>query len=292
MFGTGWQTGQPDPASPFRGEMLRARKSPSVTELLDRRIESISLRIVANKEEDTELLLGACTLGKILGEWDARGGVRALARQVGAARGFAARRDRTLFTGSAVRCVADLTLWRVAGGDSAALGEYAAWVVTLTPDDTSWYLNETFAPLWQSAGNPVIERAADKLFGDRRSPWSNPHSKSWSFTSMLEVPMVRLRAFRKLVASELENHAKVGRVEVSEGGRFNYAVDDGGSGLASIDANDPHPPAPGTRLDLRACDWVASNLKGLDGAPAFRMYWPQAARDEALARMLALLRKR
>jgi hypothetical protein len=49
-------------------------------------------------------------------------------------------------------------------------------------------------------------------------------------------------------------------------------------------------PQPGDKLDLRACDHAASHLKGLDGAPAFRVYWPLAARDAAKQRMLALLR--
>jgi hypothetical protein len=260
-----------------------------VTELFETRIDELGQRLRPD-QEDSDLLLSACNLAQYLSDWDARGGVRAMARLFAVAQGIRAKaRERSAFTTSAVRCAARLTSLRASGGDGAAIGDYARWVVTLAPSDVTTNFEEVLAPMWVHAGNPIIEHAAEKLFGDPRSPWAALHEE-WFLVYLVSTPMMRLRAFRQRVLHELSDHARLGSIEVKAPTLIEYTLEHNGRRVSmAADGNDPHLPPNDTRLVLRVCDHVASMLQGFG---TFRIYWPEAVRDEALERMIALLRKR
>ncbi len=290
VFTTSTTTSQAAPPA-LRGEPLRSKKAPSVTALLSRRVDDLGKRTGAPRDgaqpfEVPPSFDMACRIAAMLGAWDAKGGLAAITRQWEAARKLGAESgELSLVASTASRCVADLTLLRQRGGDARAVGAYARWVAAATPSRIDWYTAEVFAPLWQNAGDPAVERAAEALFGDPRSPWSD--LVKWS--GLLEVPMVRLGAFRRLVLRKLGDTTRIGSVSVSSGGGWSYAIEGGGGGSAGMDANDPHAAAPGTKLDLRVCDHVAMTLR-LDGAPPFRAYWTPAERDEALRKLAAFVR--
>jgi hypothetical protein len=278
----------PDGPPTLRGEILRSKTAPSVTALLVRRADELGKRMGASHGEQPSLDV-ACSMAEILGAWDVKGGLAAITRQAEAARKlFGGKADRSLDAGAAALCVAHLTSLRQRGGDTRALGVYARWVVTLTPDVTFLYLGDLLAPLWQNAGDPAAERAAEVLFGDPRSPWTN--LATWHIADLLQVPLVRLGAFRRLVVQKLGDRTRIGDVTVGEGGAWDYNVATGGGGMsAGGGAQDPLSAAPGTRLDLRVCDLVGTRLR-LDGAPAYQVYWTAAARDEALEKLAAFVR--
>jgi hypothetical protein len=173
---------------------------------------------------------------------------------------------------------------RVMGGDHAALDEYAGWLRTATQEDFELYPREIFTPLWQSPSHPAVERAAQALFGDPRSPLSdvlvNP--------DLLETSLVRLRAYRARVLSALASRTPAGKALVREQD-VSYELGRHG-GSVHVDRTDPHAPPAGTKLPLRVCDYVALRLSDLSGAPVFRLYWPEAMRDDALNAMAAFLR--
>ena len=54
--------------------------------------------------------------------------------------------------------------------------------------------------------------------------------------------------------------------------------------------NDEDPPARGTKVPMRMCDFYAFQLSTLPGAPAFNPCWPESRRDTGLAPMSDFLK--
>jgi hypothetical protein len=279
-FGGSVTTGPAAGPPGLRGELLRARRGPSVTELMARRIDVLAGRTKGSGDDPPAT--AACEMAALLGAWDARGGLAAITRQAqrALASSAAAAGDRSHGRGLAARCVAALTTIRIQAGDGAALGEYAKWIVGFKPEDLDWYPEETLAPLWQNAGRPAAERAGEALFGDRRSPWANLLARNWPYR-LLGTPLVRLGAFRRLVLAGLRDHDRAGTLEVREGGQYQASFEQGAGYGSGVDPKDPHPPAPGTRHDLRVADYLAVHLRQA-GVPPYQPYWPLAERDKAI----------
>jgi hypothetical protein len=270
-------TAGPTSGSPaLRGDALRSRRHPSVTELLSRRVDDLGHGPLL-----TDRPALSCTLAQLLGEWDAAGGAAALARQVKRVlEALPSRPPGSSLAGSTgARCIADVTLARLRGTDRGALDEYARWIRAAKPEDVSWYTTEVFAPMWQNAGHPAVEQAATALFGDPRSPWYD--LLNGSSAPLLEVPMGRLRAYRARLLEALGNRASVGTVKVRARDQVTYAGA-GSQTMTGIDRSDPHAPPAGTEHPFRACDYVAWKISSQQGAPVFRPYWPEAVRDDAL----------
>jgi hypothetical protein len=267
----------------LRGEALRSKTGPSVTELMERRVNDLAAKDGADANAP---LGGSCAMAKLLGDWDAPAARPALARQVDRARRlFASRRgDRALGTSSLSRCIAELTTARVRGGDGKALDEYAQWIRTTAPEDIDWYVKEVFEPMWRNHRHPAIAGAGQALFGAARSPFRQLIGPG-RLEDLLEVPMVRVAGFQELVVKALGDRRSIGRGEVASADNFRYELDSGGSGSMGIDKNDPFTPPVGTRHPVRACDFYARSLARLDGAPAFQLHWSEQRRNEALNAM-------
>ena len=54
---------------------------------------------------------------------------------------------------------------------------------------------------------------------------------------------------------------------------------------------DPLAPKAGVKVPFRMADYYAWELSGLEGSPAFELYWPEPRRDQGLAEMAAFLKK-
>jgi hypothetical protein len=271
--------GTPNP----RGEALRARKRPSVTELISRRIDELGTKPASLRD--------ACTLGVALREWDPRGAVPVMARQAKRVRQHLAahlgdrRLEIYLETGLTARCLAMLTQARAMGGDQTALDEYAGWIRTVKRDDVDGSPSEMLAPLWQSPDRPAVQRAAQALFGAPGAPFSDVLANP----GLLGTPLVRLAPYRARVLAALALRSPIGKVSVDEK-NVTYTIDGSGGGAMGLDRTDPHAPPAGTKLTIRVCDHVAFQLAETPGAPAFRLYWPEAVRDDALKAMAAFVR--
>jgi hypothetical protein len=185
--------------------------------------------------------------------------------------------------------LAALTNVRASIGDTDALADYAAWIVTTSPDQAGFEALAWLRPMIEHPAAPEIARAADKLFGN--SPWVPLVSAQASFhlLDLIGSDLVRVDGFKKHVLAQLANRQKLGTVRMRRGDIL--VETQGFQQSEGVDETDPLLPSEGTVDVLRVADQYAASLSARDGAPKFRRYWPQAARDNAIEQIVVWLRK-
>ena len=286
-----------------RGERLRDRKGPSVTDLIARRCESLDptgpKRSAPVPGSGSDVHVNeANRMARCLAAWDPPGSLPTLkdrvlrcASIVRASEGGNSSRDNGLESE-----IARMTRLRQDAGDPGALDDYAAWVRTVTPAGFSFFPVEMFEPIWREPDHPAIAAAALALFADPKSPWIplfQPLERGWSgdaFKSgLVGSPLLGVEPFRKLVIAGLADRRTSGSVTVDADGKIAEKLDDGTTQFPDPLQRDPLRPKPGTSMPLRLADMYCWKLQGLGGTPRFELYWPEANRDDAIARCLAFL---
>jgi hypothetical protein len=265
MFGTQWTTTSSNAKNvQLRGEALRKKKQPNVTELMSRRVREL---------EKGQLSL-ACQMASALATWDARGGLPAL-------RDLMQREIAASGTNQLPGCVADLTIARAHAGDRAALAQYAKWLGGVTPQKAGYEAASVLAPLWTFPNDPAIRAAASRLFDERRSKWV-PFDATQTFEwDINELPLLRIPAFRRHALRMLSRTRVVGSAVVGDDHGLNITYKAGGASSGSYGNVTDMPPA-GTQRTIRLCDHYASLISDYHGAPPFRVYWSRTRRDRAL----------
>lgn len=263
-------SGGPPPA--LRGESLRAKSSPTVTDLLKRR--------VADMKDEPQ---AACEVAIALGTWDGRAATATLAAQMKTA---IAGTDHSRFS-----CIARLTSARASAGDASALAEYAQWMGTTSPRTQDIYgLENALGPMKEFPADPQIEAAAKKMFGPGGAwvplvPTKKIESgASFQLPRLLQTDLLRVKPFREHVLAALTDRTKAGKLSVFEGGSIKIDMIAGWQTGTSVMQGDH--PSLGT-IAVRVADYYASELSSRQGAPPFRLYWPEAERDRGIAAMRA-----
>jgi hypothetical protein len=282
MFGSETMTSSTGTPPKARGEALRARTSPTVTELMARRVHALAGR--------PDGMPQATDMALLLHDWDAAGSLPSLQQQM--TRCLAAMGGAPADKAKYAAAVAALAEARTDQDDRAALDEYAAWLVRMKPEDLGSFssdLKRVLEPMMRHPADPAMKRLATAMFATRGSAWgalthASP-SNFWGLVELAESDLVRVPAFRDLVVASLSDHTKIGTVKIQSGGGISVTLDSGGSMGTGSDDKDPPPPA-GTTFPLRACDLVAWELARRDHAPVFRIYWLQPQRDAALPAMV------
>jgi hypothetical protein len=151
---------------------------------------------------------------------------------------------------------------------------------------------EVFEPMWRHPDDPAVAAAAEKLFGDDRSPWAERFLRAFNTRDLIHTPMVGVPAFRKRILTELADKRRAGVVKLGEDGYGFVNVDDGYAGGAAIHtAGDPlAPQVPGEAV-FRVCDLYAYGIAAIPGAPRCELYWPEEDRDRAVAACAAFLKR-
>ncbi len=297
---------------PPRGQPLRQRANPSVTELMARRARQLdppgeAVRSILDIEK-------ANRMAELLAAWDPRGAPPVLEDRVARTAAFLGRENRDESSTSLQALdvsIARLTLLRVRGGDVAALDDYAARIRGVHPPDYGFFETAMFEPMWRYPDHPAIAAAAVALFETPGSPWVplfQPWEPAWgrSFRGgVITSPMLGVAPLRKLVLAGLADDRitgsmrcdAAGEVEVrTEGslrrdaaGRYEIQHEPGNVMRPYLHPDDPHRPRPGTSMTLRMRDKYASELQAIGGFPRFELYWPEDLRDRTIAEVVALL---
>jgi hypothetical protein len=259
-------------AAPLQGAALRAKHSPTVTEMIETRIGQVEPH-------------DACELVRLLGRWDR-----------GATLRLAAKRMRDEIAGSQTpgTCVWIMTIVRQKLGDDDAVDEYARWIATVPPPTTTSWSDAWFWPMIDNPARPSVTAAAEKLFGPGGS-WlplipDQPGPGVFGREALVKSRLYLVPAFRRYVAGQLADQHVIGQVLV--GNRdWSYRLANGMNLSTSVDAGaDGFPIAPG-EIPLRVCDFYAYHLAdGQRGRPAFELYWDVTRRDLAIAQLLTWLR--
>jgi hypothetical protein len=272
----GWWRALPGPrAAPPRlaGEALRASHSPSVAELLARRIASLARPWAGSDNLDARVRM-AGEMALDLADWDPKAAVPVLQAQMRRclATLIEYTREKDTGIGDLARLVAQLAVTRARAKDRTGLEEYARWVRTAPPNRLAWGMRGVLEPLWRYPDDPAMVQLAAALFGSPRSPWlwdrARAQPAAWYPDDLLQSALLGVPGFRRHALANLADRAP--------------------ADPASTAPLVP-PAAHGERI--RRCDVYAYQLSLLDGTPLFEMSWPRARRDAAIAALAAFLRR-
>ncbi|MCL4788070.1 MAG: hypothetical protein KJ070_14960 [Verrucomicrobia bacterium] len=283
--GLGYGTEHPAPTDtpiPLRGEVLRERANPSVADLFARRALEISPTNLAAYD-----LSAAGEMGLRLAAWDADTALpvlKVLAERCRAVLEYSAPPPRS----SALPwgpLLAKLSVARAENSDPAALADYAAWLKTTRPDELERSLADSLAPLFKFPTNAILRAVADDLFSNTNSTWGRlPWTRSGQFNPV-ESELIRVPAFRRLLARELENETICGVVEWRSPNWVSFTLTNQVSQNLgrTLALPDNEQPVAGGKAELRWCDWIAVSLAQAKQIPPFNPFAPVEARDAAIA---------
>jgi hypothetical protein len=157
------------------------------------------------------------------------------------------------------------------------------------------------SPMMDHPNHPKMDLAAERLFGDSKSPWlpliAKPPSGDFGWGlrgyELVTTRLLRLPAFRDAVIKELGNRGGNGTIRVDKYGSMSMDLPDvtnsygGGSSSRELDI-----PEGGAGDKFRICDFVAWKIsEKVPGAPRCELYWPEEKRDKAVAECEAFLRR-
>ncbi len=273
-----------------QGEALRQGHTPSVSNLMARRVKNIvalSEAHSSNSQQEFDVQ-DATALSLYLADWDPQAALPVLREQ------FATQRRIWLkwAGGSQTEQDADyltkLTLARVNSGDPTALNDYVSWLETAPLKDLSPFgFVDFFEPLWRSPDDPAVVRGANFLFLDPHSVWvplvqDRPYLNPDLFSKLLTSPLLALAAFRQAALASLADKAVLRTVTLGGPAPQSWTYNE---------ETDPYRPDTPQSFPVRRCDLSAKQLSELSGMPAFQYDWPLAKKDAAVAETIARLRR-
>jgi len=280
----------------LQGEPLREGHSPSVTELLIRRIDSIGK--TANPPDpalnQTMIMAGHLTA------WDPAAAAPVLRDLTRDRRErFAQAKTGGPAPGQAhAAAIAQLTTQRVRIGDDSALDEYVEWIKTTSLDSIQPVIQALLEPIRSHPDDPNLSAAADWLLNDPQSPWAALTSEKGATAArrlgqLVTSPAIEIPAFRKLVQTAMADQTVVGEAEIRDDGLVSVKFDDGAGmgGMSARDRTDPDAPPIGAKTAVRARDFLAWRLAIRGDAPHFNPCWPEPKRDAAFAEIIEFLKR-
>jgi len=281
-----------------KGDVLRSRRDPSVTELMVKRVKTMLASWGVGRG-----VPGACAMGAILMKWDEPAAPLLLRELMHACREQFAAEPKQEYRPVPVATFAEFTVFLARRHDLAALDQYAALIATATPQRFEYRTGQEFEPMWLYREHPAIEAAARTLFADPKSPWiaafrqalpTGDHAHG-DHVRLLTSPLIRVPAFREGLAGLLADKTEVGTItRLPQPDSYSYTLRTPPSSVGNSYGRgtlpDPDAPGLGVASPIRVCDVVGLQLASLDGTPAFAPYWSLAKRDAsvtACARFLA-----
>jgi len=294
------QPGQPDP---MRGEVLRHKAVPSISQLMAKRLrEAYALGRESEKlhraipgtvfdpskeSADPFPMIPAEKLAKALAAWDGENELETL-RWYSQELERAAEEKKNGEDARSREQLIRIYVARRMAGDETALADYARWVLGLDAKKYSTQLDiRYFAPLWLFPDDPALADVAKTLFLDPASPWRSSAdgiNPSWMALGA-NSPLVAVPEFRELLLERLGNQLVVGRVELKPDGRFASFQ----SFISNTSEYGGAESIPEPKQDFRLSDKIAEQLARVRGVPGFSPGWPKEKRDKVIAQISAFV---
>lgn len=289
----GYTIVQPIPTSAqvaSRGEVLRTRTNPSITDLMVRRATEIPVN-----NPNSYDLAASCEMALHLAVWDpdtARPVVETLIKRCGTVLKYSGTGQPNFGFGPPLgRWLTRLTLFAGKSGDSQVFEDYAAWIETTTPEQLGAFCLDDFEPLEKFYTNLVLQAAAQKLFAPTNAVWGKLPWKGIYGSNPASSDLVQIPAFRALLARELTNETVCGYVLWTAPNRVECQLTNGLNMSTGSVAAFPtgEQPSNGAKAELRWCDWIAWSLSTSKRVPFFNPLAPPQTRDEAIQKDRELL---
>ncbi len=271
-----------EPRLPLAGEVLRIKRSPSVTEALTRRADEQAQ--LARLHYSDEFLSPACELTLCLAKWDAKAGVPVNHRRFADYRSVLRGAESPGGSSDDSRFGETLALLAEAGiqaGDDSIADDYAAWIRTM-PEKVMEHLDDRILlPLYRHPENAKLAALARWMFLAEGSAWHPVHSLNISYFEPWYSRLLGVPAYRESLKREMNNDAIVGTFQYgTQYGAERVTFDLGHSTPSEsvIYAPEGKVPDPGETPPLHLGDYYAYFLSNLEGAPRFEPYWPEKKR--------------
>lgn len=276
--------------APMRGEPLRLKTNPSVSELLAKRTMEIAAQHDANNEFN---LHHACGLGQAFAEWDPEAAVPTSRKLIAScAERMGNAQDPTAWNVCCLgEVVGKLTMARVRGGDGQALKDYANWLTTLSPDRLGTYIEASLEPMVRYHSNAAIVALTKNLFGSASSPWSSLPWKTTGSFNAVESELTKVPAFRQFIARELKKKDVIGFWQWRAPQTLDYEITNISRGGRGIRLPSSGLPADGTKIEMRRCDWVAVSFDQKKSSPTFNPFSSVEKRDALIKEIIKSLVK-
>jgi hypothetical protein len=256
----------------MRGESLRQRTHPSVSELMAKRALENPTQTPTSYDVSS-----ACEMGLRLGIWDRRAALPVATALV--------KRCCDVMKYSDARMgkyVAQLSIVRAQAGDAKAFDEYAEWLKTTNPTNLDYSILDCLEPFQRYPTNAVLAAAADSLFSNTNSGWTKYPWTSVGFQDPLDTDLVKVSAIARWIAGLLDDKRVCGSIEFHAPNNISYSMSNRQSGSRTVTFPPDERPADGTKTDLRWCDWVAFSLSNAKHVPFFNPIAPVEKRDAAI----------
>ena len=278
-------------SSPMKGESLRTGQSPSISELLAKRTaDSIAPASPGDIPQQFQLQYGL-ELALSLYKWDRPSSLDSLRLATNALMQAASHRNGEHLVLAYPRLLGEAMEGRVSLGDQGALKQYKDWLSSVHVRGIGFDADRLFLPFVNRPIDPEVQRLANDLFLSPNSAWNlnQPWKKGEGqppIDALTLSPALVLNAVRNTVLERLSDSSIVGTASIEKNlvriqtNTISYSQSYGLNG-----ESDPQMPKVGTQIPIRFGDRVADSLSKLEGAPAFKPYWPQASRDKAIARI-------
>jgi hypothetical protein len=278
---------KPGDNPPLRGEPLRNLTSPSVSDLLIRRLHVAEQNLDAKAGDDewNKNLGVADQLARALADWDGRNQLAELRDYSAKLQGQLNEHGRAL-----LRPMAALYEKRAEAGDMSALDDYAKLLATTTRQGiTDDEAHDLLRVAWLHPDSPVIQQTVMTIFSNTGA-WSHVLDLNNDFQhtvrTLLTTPLVGMDGFRNELVRGLQDKTQIATVTIRGGG---LQLGGRGGWGDSLERGAPLLPPDGTVIPLRSCDLYAYLLERLPGAPRCEPYWPEGKRDKGDAALVNYL---
>jgi hypothetical protein len=300
----------------LRGETLRGKTAPSVSQLFVRRMFELSKREDppprAGEGSPYQSLFVATDLAMALLAWDGQAHLsevrsfQELLKNRYTAADAKAPYDRTYLRGMII----SLYLKRFEVNDyPTAFNEYAEWISTIKSKEAEEDTTFLFTPMKRFSDHRPLMDLAARLFDAKGSRWlpliDKEDRHSFYRAKLIGTAMLNFKSFRDRVLEGLADKSVVGTLRprrVGDINRYDLVVENtytavltGSNNSVSayfeIPPDDLRASQSLEPMNIRACDVYASQLVRLKDAPPFKIYWTEAERDKAVAQFAALLRE-
>lgn len=293
---------------PRRGEPLRGKTNPSVTELMLKRyaqrqsqdnypfgaLDPINyISTIAQWDRPAALPAMRELMAPYLNLWRTTGQMPLYSGAYNGANGWGCR--------PAAQGILLLTTERALGGDTNALSEYASWLKNLKPDHyDNWQednvcKHDPFEPMLRFPTNATITNLVEFVFNDPNSMFSSRADLTNGMNSLVVkycgTELAAVPAFQTRLLEALENKSLAGPTATLYTNNWVSINSSNSNSGFVISPPDEQKSVRERAVKFRICDYVAHELSRWDGMPKIELYWNEDARDEAVAECREQLRK-
>ena len=264
----------------MRGETLRAKSHPSVTELLTRHaLENPTNNVGAYD------LSSCCQMAEYLARWDVQAALPV-------AKTLSKRATTVMkYSGQQLgKFVTQLSLARADAGDPEAFDDYAEWIVSTTPGQFEQSNLEWLDPFKKFPTNGILQATAEMLFSQTNSAWAHLPWKNNFGRGTIESELVAVPAYQVLLCRELERTNACGTITLERPGYVRYNIADlNQSGSFGITLREDSTATNGATARIRWCDWIAIALANSKSILPFDPFAAETSRDSAIKQAILRL---